>query len=324
VHAPARRLRPIEAWQVLVADLEAMPGVGAVSPAAVGPAMAARGRAARAVTLLGVDLDRFARVIAIGPRVRRGAPRAGGDHVIVGTELADELGVDVGDRIDVTGVAERRASFAVPGVFDMGNADVNCRWAIVSSRGGQTLLDLPGGVSAVDVRLADPWQADDVADRGRARDGLTADGRTRTNARLTVAIRSQRGATLSIRLCVVLAVATGIAGVLVVSAVQKSKQVGVLRAMGVSRATVVRAFLWQGAAIGVAGALFGCGLGTALSLWSEGSNRASGGAPMYPIDLPASLYLASAAIALGTGLAAAALPSRRAARLAPAEAIRHE
>jgi lipoprotein-releasing system permease protein len=127
-----------------------------------------------------------------------------------------------------------------------------------------------------------------------------------------------------IRIFIMLAVAMGIASVLVVSVVQKSKQVGILRAMGVPRAMIVRVFLLQGTAIGVLGAVLGCGLGTLLSLWSETSNRTPDGTPMYPMVLPVSLYVTSAMIATGTGLIAAALPARRAARLEPSVAIRNE
>ncbi len=324
LHKPAQRLRSIEAWQTVVEGLEGTPGVQAVSPTASGPAMASRGRGTRAVTLLGVDPTRFTRVIAIAPRIRRGVLRVEGDEVLIGTELANDLGVDVGDRIGITSISERRESFVISGVFDMGNAEVNRRWVVVALRRGQTLLDLPGGVSAIDVRLSDLWQADVVAEQVHARTGMTADSWMRTNTQLMVAIQSQRGATLMIRVCIMLAVAMGIASVLVVSVVQKSKQVGILRAMGISQAVIVRVFLLQGAAIGVSGALLGCGLGTLLSFWSENSNRTPDGTPMYPIVLPVSLYVTSALIAIGTGLVASALPSRRAARLEPAVAIRNE
>jgi lipoprotein-releasing system permease protein len=324
IHKPAQRLRSIEGWQNVVSDLEATPGVLAVSPTASGPAMASRGRGTRAVTLLGVDPAKFGQVIAMEPRIRSGALRVEGDEVLIGTELANDLGVQAGDRIHITSLSESRESFVISGVFDMGNADVNRRWVVVSLRSGQTLLDMPGGVSAVDVRLADIWGADAIADAVHARTGMTAESWMRTNVQLMVAIQSQRGATLMIRIFIMLAVAMGIASVLVVSVVQKSKQVGILRAMGVPRAMIVRVFLLQGTAIGVLGAVLGCGLGTLLSLWSETSNRTPDGTPMYPIVLPVSLYVTSAMIATGTGLIAAALPARRAARLEPSVAIRNE
>jgi lipoprotein-releasing system permease protein len=324
IHKPAQRLRSIEGWQNVVSDLEATPGVLAVSPTASGPAMASRGRGTRAVTLLGVDPAKFGQVIAMEPRIRSGALRVEGDEVLIGTELANDLGVQAGDRIHITSISESRESFVISGIFDMGNADVNRRWVVVSLRSGQTLLDMPGGVSAVDVRLADIWGADAIADAVHARTGMTAESWMRTNVQLMVAIQSQRGATLMIRIFIMLAVAMGIASVLVVSVVQKSKQVGILRAMGVPRAMIVRVFLLQGTAIGVLGAVLGCGLGTLLSLWSETSNRTPDGTPMYPMVLPVSLYVTSAMIATGTGLIAAALPARRAARLEPSVAIRNE
>ncbi len=324
VHRPAQRLRSVPDWQPIAEYLRGLPGVRAVSVTASGPAMALEGRASRAVSVIGVVPWDFARVIAIEPRIVGGSLDVGGDRAVIGVELADDLGLQLGDRFRLVGADNQRDSFAVAGIFDMGNADVNQRWVVVSLRSGQTLLDIPGGVSTIAVRLADIWQADAVAGHIQERLDVATESWMETSSQLMVAIQSQRGATLMIRVFIMLAVAMGIASVLIVSTVQKSRQIGILRAMGMARIRIVKVFLFQGAAIGLAGAGFGCGLGTLLALASEASTTTPQGTPMYPIELPISLYLVSAAIALGTGLVAAALPSRRAARLQPVEAIRHE
>ncbi len=324
IHHPAQRVRSIESWAVVVRALGAMPGVTGVSPEAVGPALASRGRGTRAVTLLGVEIGLFAEVIALAPRMRRGTMDVESDRALIGIDLADDLGVDVGDRIRLSSVADGTHSFVVGGVFDMGNADVNSRWVIVSLRNGQTLLDMAGGASTIGVRLDDIWAADAFAARAESRLGLTAESWMGTNAQLMVAIQSQRGATVMIRVFIMLAVAMGIASVLVVSVLQKSRQIGILRAMGMPRHRILRIFLIQGAVMGSAGATLGCWLGTLLALWSEVSNRTADGMPMYPIELPPSLYVTSAAIAIVTGIVAAALPATRAAGLEPASAIRHD
>lgn len=324
VHEPGQRLRTVDDWPARVRDLEQLPGVVGVSPVAAGPGFVSRGEATRAVTLIGVERERFGGVIAIGTRVKRGAFRVGADEAVVGVDLARDLGVTVGDRVRLVGAGGESQALAIAGVFDMGNVDVNRRWLLTSLQTARSLLDLPGGITGIELRLGDIWQADAVADAIEARTPLTAESWMRTNTQLMVAIQSQRGATLMIRLFVMLAVAMGIASVLVVSVVQKSKQIGILRAMGARRATIVRVFLIEGLLVALAGALIGCGLGTVLALGSEASNRTADGAPMYPIVLAPSLYAASFLVALVTGLASSALPAIRAARLDPAVAIRHE
>ncbi|MCK6550810.1 ABC transporter permease [Myxococcota bacterium] len=324
VDEPAKRLRSIESWGAIVRELEAIDGVEAVSPTATGPALASRGRGTRGITILGVDPERFAKVIAITPRIRRGVMRVTGEDVLIGTKLADDLGVDVGDRIRISAAEDRQASFVVAGVFDMGNSDVNRRWVVMALRTGQTLLDMPGGVSAIDVRTSDIWRADALADRAHAVTGLEAESWSRSNKQLMIAIQSQRGSTLTIKVFIMVAVAMGIASVLVVSVVQRAKQIGILRAMGMPRQLVLRIFLLQGTAMGTIGAVIGCALGSALSIASELMIRAPDGSALYPIELPLSLFAASGGVAMLTGLVGAVLPSRRAARLDPAVAIRHD
>ncbi len=126
-----------------------------------------------------------------------------------------------------------------------------------------------------------------------------------------------------IQFFVVLAVALGIASVLIVSVVQKSREIGILRATGTSVRSVSGIFLIQGLVVGAVGwavgALLGAGLATLFARMAVNPD----GSSTFPVDLGASLFLRAALVALGVGLSAAVLPARRAARLDPAEAIRH-
>ena len=324
VYPPEQRVRSIENWPVVFAELEGLGGVSAVSPVASGPGVATRGAARRSVTVLGVEPDRFSAVITVRPRLRAGTLDLVGSEAVIGTELAADLGVEVGDRIRISTGDGARDAFRVVGVFDLGNRDVNERWLLIPLRRAQALLDLPGGVSTLNIRVSDIWNAATLARRIEMLTGLTAESWTETNAQLSVAIQSQRGATLMIRVFVMVAVAMGVASVLVVSTVQKGKQIGILRAMGLSRGAVQRIFLAQGVLVGLTGAVIGCGAGTALALLFEASARNPDGTATYPIELPLSLYLLCLCVAVATGLIAALLPARRAASLDPAVAIRYE
>jgi lipoprotein-releasing system permease protein len=110
--------------------------------------------------------------------------------------------------------------------------------------------------------------------------------------------------------------------VLVVSVVQKSREIGILRAMGISRGQVLRVFLLQGGLLGLGGALAGSGLGAlALLVWQRVA-RNPDGTPMFPLTLEPALFAAALLLATLTGLLAAFAPALRAARLDPVVAIR--
>jgi lipoprotein-releasing system permease protein len=110
--------------------------------------------------------------------------------------------------------------------------------------------------------------------------------------------------------------------VLAVSVVQRSREIGILRAMGTTRGMVVRIFLWQGATVGLLGSVLGSGLGAALSALFQSLTTADGGGALFPIDLSPSRLIAASVVATLTGLLAAVAPARRAARLDPAVAMR--
>src|SRR5690606_34094395 len=151
-------------------------------------------------------------------------------------------------------------------------------------------LDLVGGASTIDLRVADVFDADRVAATASERTGLVAESWMQTNGQLLVALRSQNASSQMIQFFVVLAVALGIASVLVVSVVQRSRQIGILRAMGAPRGRVLRIFLVQGAIVGVAGSMLGSALGAALATAFAGVARHADGTPLFPVVLDAVLF----------------------------------
>ena len=128
----------------------------------------------------------------------------------------------------------------------------------------QSLLDLPGGVSSIEFNVDDPFEAESVAQAIAAQTGLEADSWIRTNEQFFSALSAQTLSNTFIRFFVGLTAALGIASVLVVSVVQKSREIGILRAMGTTQGQVLRVFLVQGAVMGLVGSLFGSVLGFLL------------------------------------------------------------
>jgi lipoprotein-releasing system permease protein len=128
--------------------------------------------------------------------------------------------------------------------------------------------------------------------------------------------------TLLVRFFLGLVVAIGVASVLIVSVVQKTKEIGILRAMGASRSRMLRVFLLQGAVIGASGAVLGSACGYLLTWVMSNFLRADDGTPLFIAQFNPELYVYTALGATMLGVAAAVMPARRAARLDPAQAIR--
>ena len=319
--ARSQRLRTIGNWPAVEAALQQRPGVSAVSPMVSGPALARRGEATRSVALSGVELDRYDRIVGLRDKLVAGAFRMGPGEALIGKTLAEDLGVRVGDRIVVT-TDQRSDTLRLTGLVDLGIRDLNRRVVILPLRNAQTLLDLPGGVTQIDLRVDDVWAAQELS-RALARELPTkVESWQDANSQLVTALNAQNISTALIRSVVMVVVVLGIASVLVVSVVQKQREIGILRAMGAQRGQVLRLFLIQGALVGLMGSVLGTGLAMGMIKVFTTFVRGADGLPLFNITLPMSTALQTVALALAAGLLAAVLPARRAARMDPAQAIR--
>lgn len=322
LQAPLQRLKSIDQWQAIAAQIRTMPEVLTVSPSAAGSALVVRGEASRAITLAGIDPALYFRVVALPEKLVRGTTRLNASDILIGTELADDLGLGVGDKLRVTASAGADTVFTVSGIVDLGNKGANQRNTFVALHTAQSLLGLAGGVSSLDVTVSDIYAAEDVAERITARTGVQADSWIKTNAQFFSAVQAQVSANTAIRFFVGLSVAFGIASVLFVSVVQRSREIGILRAMGITRQRILRLFLLQGGLLGLAGSVVGCAVGAlALVMW-RAMARGPDGLPLVPVTLEAVLFIVALVLATVTGVLAAMAPALRAARLDPVVAIR--
>lgn len=323
IEKPPQRLQSIANWQSVVADITQLPGVLAVAPQVSGAAFLLRGASTRSIALRGVDPDSISRVIGLADKTRAGRYQIVGTEVMLGTDLASDFGVALGDKIRLVTASGLTDVFTVAGLFDLGSKDINQRMVLVPLRSAQTLFDLAGGISSIELKVGDVFGAQAVATQITARTGLVADSWTKTNPQLLIALQSQESSKNVMLFFITLTVALSIASVLIVSVIQKSREIGVMRAVGTSRARILRIFLIQGGLVGFTGAVLGSGLGALLARAFVGLFRTADGSPMFPIALTAMLLIGPTLLATGVGLIAAVVPARRAARLAPAQVIRY-
>src|SRR5512133_546611 len=322
VQPRAQRLRSIDQWEAVAQLASQTSGVLAVSPLLSGAGFAARADASQAINLLGVDAQAYQRIVQMPKYLRLGRFDVSGGSTVIGVELAKDLGVTVGDKLRLVAMDGRNDLVTIAGIFDIGNRDLNKRWVYTSIKLAQSLLDLPGGITEIDLRVTDLFQAESTARQLASQTGLVADSWMQTNAQLLTALKSQSMSNNLIRFFVTAIVAVGIASVLVVSVVQKQKEIGILRAMGASPGRIMAVFLLQGGIYGGVGSALGVGLSLALLQFFSKVTRNADGSLLVSPELDLSVVLGACALALLVGLLAAALPARRAARLDPVQAIR--
>ncbi|MGQ9426983.1 ABC transporter permease [Gilvimarinus sp. F26214L] len=314
----AQRLRSINNWQQVSSTLDRLPGLTAVSPVVSGPAFARRGEALESVALMGIDVERYRRIIELETYLIGGQLRIGADEVLIGRLLADDLGVNVGSKLRLETGQQNTAVVNIAGIFELGVRELDSRYVYLDLKQAQSLLDLPGGVTVIDLTVTKIFAADSIAAQVERLTSLRAESWIETNAQLMNALTAQGLSTNMIIVFVAISVAFGIASVLSVSVVQRTREIGILRATGATRQQILRVFLIQGALFGLFGSVIGIVVSYVL-VWVF-NNLGPG---LFYIPIPTAVVVAALLLATLTGVLAAAVPSRRAARLDPVVAIRY-
>jgi lipoprotein-releasing system permease protein len=322
IQRPTQRTLSIDQWPKIRDQMLAMPEVTAVSPTVSGSALAVRGDASRSITITGMDPAVYFKIVRLPDHIVAGEARVTSDDIIIGTELANNLGASVGDKLNVQAASGTSHVLTITGIVDLGSKGVNQRATYVALRTAQSLLNLVGGVTTIDLTVQDVYAAETLAQEIQASIPVEADSWIKTNAQFFTAVRAQSITNTLIRVFVGLSVAFGIAAVLVVSVIQRSKDIGILRAMGTSRGRILRVFLIQGGVLGLVGSLLGSAMGAAALVFWHNFARQVDGSELFPLILDRNLFVATAVLATATGVVAAMAPALRAANLDPVVAIR--
>lgn len=314
----AQRLRTIINWREVRDTLDLLPEIKAVSPVISGPAFARRGDVYKSISIIGIDPVRYEKIIPVSKDIISGQFRVGAGDVVIGKLLADDLGLRAGNKLRIEAGLGRSAVVTVAGIFELGVRDIDSRFVYLDLKQTQSLLGLYGGVNQIDLTVHDIFKADVVSARIAKLTGLKAESWMQTNAQLMNALSSQSISTSIITFFVGLSVALGIASVLAISVTQRTREIGILRAMGTRRSQMLQVFLIQGAILGLMGSLAGAFFGYVL-VWAFNTF----GPKLFYIPLPLSLIPAAMAVATLAGILSALAPAWRASRLDPVVAIRY-
>ncbi|MBA6263786.1 ABC transporter permease [Colwellia sp. Bg11-12] len=314
----AQRLQTINNWQEVRDTLDQYAVFNTVSPLISGPAFAQKGTARSSVALMGIDPERYTGIIKLKDYLIEGDFSVAASDVLIGSQLADDLGLRTGDKLRLDTGDNRQSVMEVAGVFELGVRELDSRYVYTSLKQAQTLLNLPGGITILELKTSDVFSAEYWAQRTKRLTGLNVQSWMESNAQLLNALKSQSMTTQMIRVFVALSVIFGIASVLAVSVAQRTREIGILRAMGSSQKQILRIFLWQGGVLGLAGSLLGVLVGyTLVQVFNSLDDR------LFVIRLEPSMSLSAIFIATAAGVIAAMVPARRAAKYDPAVAIRY-
>ncbi len=341
----------LDQWPRVLDTVRATPGVVAAAPFVLSQGLMSAGHDyAEGVAVIGVESDTgrvavtgLARSFTTGDlRFATHAADVDGG-VVLGRRLADRFSAYPGSVITIVSPAgsslnaalgafvPRYFRFEVTGLFDTGMYEYDNTYVVMPRAVAQRFAGLDSAVSGIEVRVRDPWHADRTARALEDRLGFpyrALDWKAQ-NSSLFSALKLEKLVMAVILLLIVLVAAFNIVSTLTMAVSDRTKEIGILRAMGMTAAQIRRIFVAQGVVVGVVGTLVGAlgGLGIAVAI---GRGRLIPLDPTVyfidhvPVQLSATDIGAILLLSFAIAAAATLYPAWQAARLEPVEAIRHE
>jgi lipoprotein-releasing system permease protein len=345
----------IRDWESLLAILEKQPHVLAGAPAIYEQVLISRGARAQGGILKGIIPQAERKVSTILDTVKQGSAAALDQNpasetssnqstslppIILGKDMADELGASVGAVVTVTspqgeltpfGVVPKYKRFKVAGIFSSGFFDNDNSWAFIRLSDAQRLFDLSDVVSVLEFKVDDIYKAGEIGRKleSQAGKGFMSTNWMEQNQPLFHALRLERVVTFITIGLIVFVAALNILISLIMMVMEKTRDIAVLVSMGAKRRQIRRIFMYQGILIGVIGTALGLIAGFVLC-WAGGHYHLIAlSAEVYSLDYvpfaprPWDGVLV-AVVAIGVSFIATLYPSWSAAGVLPAEALRYE
>lgn len=303
-------------------------GVIAVSPKYLGQAALEYKDNAEGISLQGVEPEAEDKVMRVSKDMIEGSflslthTRNG---IILGDQLAENLEVQPGDRVDAVFPGSKTTSFKVIGLIHTGTAaDEVTAYARLDSV--QDFFNEPGVVSTIGVRVTDPYQADVIASSIERETELNAVSWIETNAEILNLLNTQKVFVNVFYILIYGIAGFGIANTLITIVAQRTREIGILKAMGASQKSIMIVFLFQSVILGAMGLVLGTILGYIATITLQ-SYKIAVPQEMYfglqtlPLEVEPLNFVYAAFFAFIINIISGIYPARKAAKLDPVKAI---
>jgi lipoprotein-releasing system permease protein len=315
----AQQGQPMAYTPQVKAAIAAQPEITTQVPARTFSAILTQGTETTPLQLTGGDLSALDTIYGLSGKTVAGTASVSGTDVILGKDLAQKYGLKPGATVTLALTNGKSITENLSAVVDLGSSAANLSVAFVSAAVAQQVLGY--GVdqySAVQTQVSNVFDSVKVADALKAEPalkGLSVSEWQEQNKDLLTALQGQSSSSYTIQFFVLVAVALGIASTLAISAVQKTRQIGILKAMGMKDRQTGRIFLWEATILGLVGATVGVGVGLGLiALFSlQGSS--------FTFTPQWGFIGISWVVGILVALASSLIPSRRTSKLDPIEVI---
>ncbi len=319
-------------YESLAGKLSLNPLIAGAAPFVEGQALVQKDEWGAGVLVRGVDLDRERTVSKFFSYLTKGSLSDREDGVVVGSELARRFRLDIGSKILVLSQSSKKPSaFIVEGLFTSGMYDYDANLVFLNLKNAQKLFELKNAVSGVSVALKKAELASDVKQKIQNALGYPYAVRTWMDMNRTLfgALALEKIVMFLILALIILVACLNIAGSLTIMVMDKTKDIGVLKALGAGRSSLMKIFAFDGLTIGTIGASAGFLVGGALCFLLKKYKFVDLPSDIYYFNrLPVRIDFFDTALVLFVAVflsfISSLYPAFMAGRLDPVKALRYE
>lgn len=278
------------------------------------------------ILLRGLSLKEAEGLYKLKDRIYEGKAPNGENEVILGRNLAEELKAKIGDEISIVAAYGNKKEVKVSGLYDFKVANLNKSWVISNMKTAQDILGLDNKATSIEMQVSEVFAADEIAtliENKLSNKNLKVTNWKVQNEELLSGLKGQSMSSIMIQVFVLVAVVLGIASVLAITVLQKSKQLGILKAMGIKDKDASLIFIFEGLLLGVLGAVLGIAFGLFLSFTFTKFALNPDGTPVIALYIDPKFIAFSAIIAVLSATIAALIPARKSSKLNPIEVIKN-
>lgn len=299
-----------------------------LSVAADYPAFLEVGGESQSLLIRGFELDKADAIYDIYSRIKEGTSPKNPNEIILGVDLKDEYKLNLNDEIKITTSAQKSVVCKVVGFFDLQVASLNQSWGIMDIASVQDIFDAKDSITAIELQVngSSVFLADEIASNvveALNDNTFIVKNWKAQNESLLSGLQGQSISSYMIQVFVMISVLLGIASVLAITVLQKSKQIGILKAMGIRNSSTSYIFLFEGLILGFFGAVLGIALGLGLSFAFTKFALNPDGTPVIALYISYPFIAFSGMIAVLASVFAALFPAIRSSRLNPIDIIRN-
>jgi lipoprotein-releasing system permease protein len=315
----------ISDWEFMIEEIDSVDDIKVISASADLPALLTYGQKSESVQVRGFIFEDADGIYEIEEALYEGRLPSNGSELLMGKELVEEWQLAPGDRVDIITADQRSTAFYISGLFDLGTPALNERWVMMTLPASQALFRLGNNITSIEMQVGEVFEADKTAVVVAGRlpvEGITVINWIDENPDFFSALNAQGASSYMIQTFVLMSVIIGIASVLSISVVQKSRQIGILKAMGIKDRSASQIFMFQGLFLGIGGALIGVTLGSIL-FYGFVVSISSGGDSIIATNFNYAFIIGSGIVAVLSAVFASILPAVKSSKLDPMEVIRN-